>query len=247
MVYRLGAQKLNAPETGSARTVRTPHQVVPWRDVAETCRTLDAICSLIPTPPTRVVDGIARIGFWGAVFLERWPDCDLLLNEEDEVCVDLLQKSFPKARVESNDLNSWVPDKSDLLLLDFDAFTLRKLDQHRDILNRLSSTCHSLIIAESACFGFKFGNLRHYNVQTEREYYYLLDKSLAKTTGKRVAAVSKFMNAAMVLFDRGSEGGKSIKFIEPTSLPVSRGGIPFKHRSQSTSTPKGLGLWDGMK
>jgi len=248
MIYTIGTYKIDIPEIiSTAGRPRTPRQVVPWRDVAETCRTLDAVCSKIPSGrrPLKIVDGIARAGFWGAIFKERWPNCDLLLNEEDQECADMLRDNFADdIKIESHSLADWVPEVSDLILLDFDAFTLKKLGEHQGILERLSPACKYMIIAESACFGFKFGNIKHYGVETEEEYYALVDAQLYPVTGKSVLAVSKFCNAAMVLL--GPDNGQEIEYIQPTGLPVFRGGKPFigdLERSQkATKINEGFGL-----
>ena len=239
MIYTIGNRQLNIPETGDQRKIRTPRQVVPYRDMAETCRTLDAVCSYIPTPkkrPLKIVDGIARAGFWAAVFLERWPNCNLYLNEnaKDEDCADLLREMFPEAKVETNELSAWTPSHSDILLLDFDAFTLKKLPMHKEILEKLSPTCEWMIIAESACYGFKFGNHRHYGVEQEQDYYKLLDKEMRPILGgKRLVAMSSFSNAAMVLF--GKAEGEEIEILPPTHLSVARGNKVYKNSSVTSS------------
>lgn len=243
MIYKIGKQKLELPETGDSRKIRTPRQCVPYRDMAETCRTLNAICSLIPIPKNRnisVADGIARSGFWGCVFLEQWPDCDLVLNDEDEDCAKLLQENFPNTSIESYDLDEWNPEYCDVIILDFDAFTLRKLETHKKAIVKASNKCDWLIIADSAPFGFKFGNLRHYGVETAEEYFELLDSKLESLLGKNVVGVSSFVNAAMVLFGN-REVEKSIEFLPPTDLFVSRGGKSYKGHIKK---PRGFGLLD---
>jgi len=239
MLYKIGSQKLHLPEMGLKS--RTPHQVVPWRDCAETCRTLDAICTSIPVGnrPFKIVDGIARAGFWAAVFLNRWPNCNLILNESDDGCVKILRENFPHARVTSRDINTWTPPESDLLLLDFDAFTLHKLGDHQHILERVTSTCHYLAIAESACFGFKFGNLKHYKVEDEKEYYKLLNKTMEKVVKKRIISISKFTNSAMVLF---GDTDQPPQYIPPSSLAVSRGGKQYKLGTITFKKGVGFGL-----
>jgi len=237
MIYTIGKRKLDVFETGDSRKVRTPRQVVPWRDVAETCRTIDALLPTIDQKkinrPKRIIDGVARSGFWGAVFLNRWPDCSLIMNEPDLSCIDILNKNFPDCDIQTNDIYSWTPPESDILLFDFDDFTLRKSAKHKEILNRVSNTTDWLMVADNTCFGFKFGNLRHYGVATEEEYYELLDSEMRPfISGKKMVAVSSFMNAAMILYgDR--EEGEPIKYIDPSELFLSRGEKIYKMKDQT--------------
>jgi len=237
MIYSVGKIKLDIPESGTERKIRTPSQVVPYRDVAETCRTLDAVLSVINCgKKPKIVDAIARSGFWCAVSLTRWTDCELIINDKDENCCGFLKSNFPNHTVLNNDVYSWTPPESDILILDFDAFTLRKLPGHSEVLSRVAKTAKWVIIADSTCFGFKFGNLRHYGVKTEEEYYELLAKETKPIVGKNLIAVSAFMNAAMVLY--GNEKGK-ITHIQPSDLFVSRGHEEFKPKKAKL---KGFGL-----
>lgn len=248
MIYTVGSKKLNIPETGTERKIRTPRQVVPYRDVAETCRNIDAVCSLVHVPakrPMKIIDGVARAGFWGGVFLERWPDCQLHLNEESTDCLEILRKNYEGVQITMNSMATWTPPKSDILLLDFDDFTLRKSDKHKPILQRVAPTTDWLMVADNTCFGFKFGNLRHYGVSTDQEYYELLDREMAEYMGgKRVIAVSAFSNAAMILY--GKRKGDEITYLPPTNLHIARGLKSYKNVAPVNSS-KGFGLCAGIK
>jgi hypothetical protein len=228
MIYTIGSYRLNIPDGGGRKVGWTPHQVVSWRDCAETCRNLDAVIAKIPIKNgLRVIDGISRSGFWGAVFLNHWPDCNLIMNESDTACFDILKKNFQNQNIQANDINLWEPPESDVFFLDFDAFTLRKLHQHIGPLERIAPTTRFLMIADSACFGFKFGNIKHYGIKTEHEYYELLDKEMRSVLGgKRVLAVSSFSNSAIVLY--GFADGKEIEYVPPSKLSLCRGIKPYK-------------------
>lgn len=237
MIYKIGKESLRVPETGPERKVRTPRQVVPWRDVAETCRTLDAVCGEIPNGDDfTICDGIARSGFWGAVFRNRWPRCRLILNEEDQICGEVLKDNFPKEDILHHPIHEWCPDECDIALLDFDHFTLRILDQWKAVLEKWDSCCKYFIIADGACFGFKFGNLRHYGVDDEKDYYKLLDKALRRFLNKRITVVSRFMNASTILLE--NKKGRSIKYLPPSQLPLSRGGKPYGLSKEPKIKPK---------
>ena len=203
MIYKVGKLKLNVPETGPERKARTPRQVVPWRDVAETCRTLDTVCSTINTNTTKlkIIDGIARAGFWGLVFRNRWNKCKLILNEEDKICLPVLQSNFPNDTISSNDIKIWTPPKTDISLLDFDHFTLKILNQWEDTLKRWSPKTRYFIIADGACFGFKFGTMKAYDISKPEDYFYLLEESLTNIIDKHITVVSMFMNASTILLE----------------------------------------------
>jgi hypothetical protein len=227
MIYKIGNQKLTIIDSETKEDKGTPHQVVSWRDMAETCRTLDAVCNYIPVKDSPIiVDGIARAGFWGALFRNKWPNCILHLNEKEKNCLDVLKRNFPNDKITNFNIEKWAPKKCDIAMLDFDDFTLHKADKWKSILQAWEKSCTYLIIVDSACFGFKFGNLRHYGKIDEKDYYYLLNKYFKSISlNKRVTTVCKFTNAATILLKEKKVS--KIKFISPSSdLFLSKGDVP---------------------
>lgn len=239
MIYVIGTQKLRIPETGPERKARTPRQVVPWRDMAETCRNVDAVCRTIPLKTPSIVDGIARSGFWGALFRYRWPKCHLVLNGETEECSAILKEHFPNDKVVYENVRTWTPPKSDISLLDFDTFTLRGLNKWKDVIVRWSPQSKYFMFVDGACFGFKFGTLKHYGVDKEEDYFYLLNKALREIIDKQITTVSKFNNAATLLLE--DKRPTKIKFLPPSDMFLSRGGKPYKMK---TSHAKRVSLLD---
>ena len=224
MKYKIGNQTLIVNNAESKADKGSPNQIVGWRDVAETCRTLDAICECIGDKKRlKIVDGIARAGMWGALFRYRWPDCSLHLNEENKSCNSVLKRNFPDDKITHYDIHKWSPKSCDLTLLDFDHFTLRILDQWKDVLSSWEETCKYFIIADGACFGFKFGNMKHYGIKTDKEYYYLLDEAFRSFLNKRITVVSKFTNAATILL-QSIRRGKDIKFVDSSNIYLNKGG-----------------------
>jgi hypothetical protein len=232
MKYTIGNQTLVMDLADTKEAKGTPNQIVGWRDVAETCRTLDAVCEHIGArKKLSAVDGIARAGFWAAIFRYRWPDCTLHLNEQDKSCVSALKRNFPNAIVTTHDIYKWTPPNGfDLVNLDFDHFTLRILNEWKDVLIAWEESCKYFIIADGACFGFKFGNMKHYGIKTDKEYYYLLDEAFREFMNKRITVVSKFTNAATILCE-SVRRGKDIKFIESSNIPLSKGGKTYGNYS----------------
>lgn len=235
MIYTIGKQKLDIPEVGPERRVRTPRQVVPWRDMAETCRCLDAICQTLPQntkQPYTIVDGIARSGFWGALFRNLWPNCQLLMNGETAECLPILKKNFPHDEIVCKDVHKWTPPESDIALLDFDTFTLRGIDKWEDVLLRWAPQSQYFMFVDGACFGWKFGNLKKYGIEKAEDYYYLLEETVSKITGKHITKVSVFCNAAPILME--DRKPKRIEFIPASKLFLSRGGKGYKNDVPTT-------------
>lgn len=223
MIYTIGTQKLIISEKETTERKGTPNQIVGWRDVAETCKTLYAVSRLIDIKSPKIVDGIARAGFWGAIFRHIWSDCQLHLNDKDETCLEVLKRNFPNDKITNNDISNWAPKSCDITLLDFDHFTLRILKDYEKILINWSKSCKYFIIADGACFGFKFGNMKHYGITDEKEYYYLLDEAIGKFLDKRITIVSKFVNAATILLEAPGKIKHDIKFVPPAELSLIRG------------------------
>ena len=129
MIYTIGTQTLDVSFEETKEAKGTPNQVVGWRDMAETCKTLDAVCKHIKVKKNlKIVDGIARAGFWGVLFRHIWPNCKLHLNENDASCLPVLNRNFPNDTVSNNNITEWAPKNCDLVMLDFDDFTLKKLE-----------------------------------------------------------------------------------------------------------------------
>jgi hypothetical protein len=232
MKYIIGKITLVIEESETREAKGTPHQVVSWRDCAETCRNLDAICDVITEKDQstlKIVDGIARAGFWSAVFRNKWNDCFIHLNESDTSCMAVLNRNFPLDKITSYDIRKWNPKSCDLVMLDFDYFTLKKFhtDHWEDTITRWdASATKYLILADGACFGFKFGNMKHYDIKDEKEYYYLLRDELKGYMTKRLTVVSKFNNSSIVLFENVRRIN-DIKFLPPSDLHLSKGNVTY--------------------
>ena len=227
MKYIIGKITLNIEVLITEHDKGTPNQIVSWRDVAETARNVDALCDYIfwkESTPLHITDAIARSGFWSAVFRNKWEDCILHLNEFKKECLPVLKRNFPNDKITSHDYHVWT-HKCDLSILDFDYFTLLKF--HSDKMEEMvtawdAASSKYVIIGDGACFGFKFGNMKHYGIKDEKEYYYLLRDEMKPYMSKTLTVVSKFNNAAMLLFEN-TRRKNDIKFLPPTNLFLSKG------------------------
>jgi hypothetical protein len=228
MKYIIGNQTILIEQAETLEAKGTPHQVVSWRDCAETCRNLDVICDVISAKDNfslDIVDGIARAGFWSAVFRNKWEDCTLHLNEGAKECIPVLKRNFPNDKITSFDIREWAPKQCDLVMLDFDFFTLKKFhsDKWEGVITSWDAASSKyLILADGACFGFKFGNMKHYGISDEKDYYYLLRDELKGYMNKRLTTVSKFNNSSIVLFENVRRTN-DIKFLPPSDLFLSKG------------------------
>jgi len=233
--YKIGNQtiELKNSETkqgkGNQKGKAPSGSVVDWRNTAETSRNIDAVCKYIlnkdkasGSTSFKVVDAIARAGFWSAGFRNVWPNCQLHINEFEKECIPVLERNFPDDKITHFDIDKKAVH-CDLAFLDFDDFTLKKLEQYFHRIISWSNICKYFIIADSACFGFKFGNMKHYGIKTEEEYYFLLSDTLEAHIGKRVTVVSKFNNSAIVLFENPTRRKKDIKFIPPSFITLYKG------------------------
>lgn len=239
--YKVGSHVLSIPQKTKTQAIGT---VVPWHDVAETCRCLRSLLLYLKdTQPQQVVDGVAGSGFWAALVQQQWPNVRLLLNETCDDSVLLLKKFYPTAQVTQQDLHQWQPPSADLGILEFHQFTLRIWEKYQQILDTWSQKMERIILADGACFGFKFGNLCHYGLDKEWDYYELLNETLRPVLhGKQITMVSKFTNAALMVIEYKPKQKKIIP-LPPTTFPLFRDG---KAHPQPSYVKQG-NLWTGIK
>lgn len=98
------------------------------------------------------------------------------------------------------DVEEWDPSPCNLISVDFNSFTLKRSDRWKGTLRRLSSLCHYLLIADSACYGFRMGNLQSYGVASPLAYYQLLEREM-RLPGKWLTRFCSFGNAALVMWE----------------------------------------------
>lgn len=148
--------------------------------------------------PSSILDMLGGCGFSGAVLRNSFPKASLFLNDIDPVCAEVLKHNFPDAVVSQLDILKWEDfPKTDLIWIDFNNFTLKRFPTWGPILIRAASRSRTLLFTDSACYGFKMGNLKTYGVERPIEYYRALGQALADT-GKHVRRVVMFGGAALV-------------------------------------------------
>ena len=147
----------------------------------------------------KVSDLMAGCGFSGKI-LEKYLESELHLNDLSPICCDILLENFPSTVVTNTDV--FLIPKSflgDLVFIDFNNFTLNKVEYWEPLLRQIKS--EYLMITDSACYGFKFGNLKAYGCSTKLCYYKLLGRYFEKK-GWDLHRVIIFGPAALVLFTR---------------------------------------------
>ena len=181
-------------QTGQAAFVKSH-----YADILKESSALKQVVSKLKNVET-IADAMAGCGFSVAVLKSVFPDSKLILNDWDKQCYENLKLNFPESSIANEDINKWeLWGKVDLLFIDFNNFTLKRIDDWKPTILRLSEKCKNLIITDSACFGFRMGNLKTYGVETPAQYYGLLEKELGLKE-KSLTHFSIFGNAALVLF-----------------------------------------------
>ena len=198
-----------------------------WHDISSEMGALRAIFLSLPKMKT-VTDLLAGCGFSGRM-IQHYLQPDILrLNDLDIGCADILRDNFPKAKVTQKDAHaySWGNQKSDLTWFDFNTFTLAHWGDWVADLHRAGEHSEYLMAIDSACYGFRFGNLPRYGCQTEADYYDRMALKY-KEIGFGLIQVAKFGNAAILLSKRKSR--KKWAFVESASAPM--------------DVKEGFGLW----
>lgn len=152
-----------------------------------------------------VFDLMAGCGFSARMFEKYLPLSHLFLNDLDEGCYRILKTNFLDAWVFQNDLLSLGQIKNvDLAFVDFNSFTIttKNVDYWSSVFDNTLKRVKWLLLTDSACYGFKFGNLNSYGVSSPKEYYEKVGEVFRSKFGWNLVGLSKFSNAALLLFSR---------------------------------------------
>lgn len=149
---------------------------------------------------------MAGCGFSVKIFEKYLNPINMILNDMDLSCVDQLKRNITDKRriITSYDFFKFPFNKfpiPDLIFIDFNNFTLRKMDQWDEGLKNIKSPL--LALTDSACYGFKFGNLKKYGFKSEMEYYYALSDEMNKRYGYGIEITFPFGPACIVLLVHG--------------------------------------------
>ncbi len=165
-------------------------------------------------------DLMAGCGFSGKVLKKYLAPDKILFNDLDSRCVKVLQENFPKIKVTEKDIFKF-PFKRietpDLTFIDFNTFTLKKAQEWDGVFKKIESRI--LVITDSACFGFKFGNLKAYDCETQIDYYRKLSKYMWDHYHFGIQDIFPFGPACLVLMYK-AERSTEIKEHSSDSIKI---------------------------
>lgn len=196
-------------------------------DIQKGMGAINEICRFLPRQD-RIMDVMAGCGFASRMFQYHWPGCRLHLNDLSERCAAVLRMNFPDAHITQLDfLRMDEPEEDlDLLFIDFNTFTIQKINHWIEGFSTLLPHCQNLCIIDSASYGFKFGNLeKYYKVQTPEEYYEKLGAVFRKKWGLNVRLAVDFFASAYVLFTRKKGDFRYTKESRPVPFYKRQGGL----------------------
>lgn len=178
-------------------------------DIEKEMGAVKALCSYLKKSDyivNSVWDIMAGCGFSVKIFEKYLNPTNMVVNDMDQLCVDQLERNIKDKRkiITSYDFFKFPFNKfpiPDLTFIDFNNFTLRRIDQWDAALKKVESPL--LVLADSACYGFKFGNLKKYNCESAIEYYEALSSEMNKRYGYGAEIIFPFGNACEVLLVRG--------------------------------------------
>jgi len=152
----------------------------------------------------------------------------MYLNDLDKGCYDILIKNFPEHKEKIYNLDVFdfnCKETFDLTMLDFNNFTLNQIYFWYKVLLKFFECSKCMIIADSFCFGKKFGekNLKGYRLATWEQYYELCQDIFWRLFGFDIKGVYFFKtNACALLFLKKSEKkGEFIEYFTPDIEPIS--------------------------
>lgn len=223
----VGNLELKVPVVSQYRSIslNTPHTrflLKSWRDLVQECRAIYAVIQLIPASEVKfVVDAMAGSGFSTAVMRQYFVDASFHLNDLSSECRAVLTENYPHFAVTGEDVTQWQPPNCDLIFLDFNNFTLKRLSYWKAALERASQSSGWLMFTDSACYGFAMGTLGSYGLSSSNQYYYKLGQDLREILGRGIRAVCGFGHAAVVLMAPVGLDAEC-SYLEPANLLVDR-------------------------
>lgn len=201
-----GVRNLIIPDIKNQKKIsdNPPHYSVLKKRIKEVQKDMSALQHILKNVHCNsIVDALGGCGFSGALLSFLFPKAQLIFNDLDPICCKILQLNFPSNIVENQNILNWDFPSADLIWIDFNNFTLNRLDIWKSVFDHTYTKCKYLLFTDSACYGFSLGNLEKcYGVQNPIEYYQLLNKQLAYT-GKTIKKVMIFGGAALVLMEQG--------------------------------------------
>ena len=170
-------------------------------------------------------DFFAGCGFSGKI-MKKYLNCsEIILNDLSSECVNILKENFSNYTILNLDaFDIELKNNLDLIQLDFNSFSIldQKIRYWFQLIQYVSiKTNQWVLLADSACFGFKFGekNLQTYGVKTIPEYYEKERIIFKKRFGLTLAFVAAFPNSAVCAFYKGN-WKSDIQYLTYKEVPI---------------------------
>lgn len=221
---------LKIPETDNGASIDSNTAQIDFlkRHLSDLQREIGAIKEMTRHLPSisSVWDLMAGCGFSGKILQKYLTPNNILFNDLDPRCIRVLQDNlteYPNTRITAKDIFKFPFDKiktPDLTFIDFNTFTLKRYQEWDLIFKKIKS--ETLVITDSACFGFKFGNLKAYDCGTPIDYYKKLDSYMWWKYNYSVQKIYPFGPACLVLMTNRIENGNMDQgeFDECPSKPI---------------------------
>jgi hypothetical protein len=177
------------------------NSILYFNDIKHKLFALKFILGQIDVPIHTASDLLAGCGFTGK-FLEKYLQCELVLNDKSQDCCSVLKQNFPSHIILNKDIREIEQEYyRELVLLDFNKLTSKHIYKWDAVFKKtVNSTL--LITQDSACYGIKFGNMLHYHCDTIEEYYQKLDNIYQNEYGWNIHIISNFGRSALLLLKR---------------------------------------------
>ena len=229
MRIRVGNKVLTIPEAKRSSLINnlTPQvQFISnhWYDIVKEVKAINYCCGYMQNINS-IIDVMAGCGFSASVFTYHYPLALLKLNDLSEDCYRILKNNFPKSNCYNMDANKVIQKPVDMAFVDFNNFTLKHIEKWEELWKRIRKFVNKyLMLTDSACYGFKFGNLNKcYQLVSKEAYYELLGKQLYKKIHMHLNIVVSFGNAAVLVFSHTKL--EKIHYGVGKDLLIIRGGL----------------------
>lgn len=166
-----------------------------------------------------VVDAMAGVGDSARLWQEEIQPKRLILNDRDKDLANSLRRNFAKAEVLSEDLRAFSWPSVDLAYLAFNNFSLGRFADWFEVFSRAANRARWVLIADSCCYGFFFGDKSSYRryADTPEGYWILWAKMFHASFGLTVQVGSQMRHCAFLLCRRGASLRTRWDWLEPVT------------------------------
>jgi len=168
-----------------------------------------------------VLDGLAGVGFSGRLLEKYLHPKTLHLNDLDSGCARVLKDNFPSSRVTNQNLLRLQGEEGDVLLLEFNTFTLKRWLKHEPFF-QLGKNFQNIGLMDVAIYGYRISQLgfqKAYGVRTFEEYIIMLANVLKKFDGWKFSVGCIGPESSYLFFNRDAQRGNIVPYLP---IPLSK-------------------------